>query len=659
MTENDTIVCVSGVGHDEVTIAAKMLDLLNVSWGADVSPPRASSESSGAFWERLPAKKFNDEVIHLLEGTQAYPSHLTSNNRESETLASLSHRVSRYYTENFTGHTLYGVADTNFCHTQPFWHALFPSLHYILVVRNPLDVVSSLQKHTSLSFEAALSYWHTTLNTGLQNTRGQRRLILFFDDIIARPQETFLQLSKFIQVSFEKSDEAVQTVPDAVVARLFERKSSTIEDLLNNERIPFTISALYLALRAVASPFCDRYPSNDALELFSEQSLQTQREIDLILESLVSSQNETSRFQVETVPQKADGPTPKNTTLRREAKDIESFQFNYFLLGLGTVGLLAVNRILADHPDLFVPYWDEAYEILTSENSVDLTKIPQKRVLIGHVWPADPDNWKLIENNTAPDLLLQLVRHPYERALSKYNRAIFYALIHSEPIPDILEYFNRDYEKLLLLQYAQVAPFLKYFGRWELIDFSQLLPDRIDDTCQWMWRLMGVRTSRQSPFRKSKISNQFEIFLYQSAFKQTIRILGREIPISIILSDGLPPFPSMTEEITRFSAAGWDFVANQYEGQKREFIVFTDRKIWHSLAWDIKQYILSAQIVERTCQRDLLPKLTEDYVKAIERYDSLRLDELPSAARRFVKNLVLDDVPRLKGKNDYVDNWQL
>lgn len=686
------VVCVLGIGPTENSAIIRLLDQIGIFGGLDNESRNAFRECSAKDDTSISTISFNSEIFQIFGGSFLKPPGFLPDWHYSPMLDDLKQRASKYLSDTFKNQPLWGIADPYLCYTIPLWRSILPPVSHIIIVRNPLDTAISLQRNYGLTFEASLLSWHTALNAALVNSKGFKRRFFFYDDILSHPHETQMQIANYIYDPVEISIEAQHKEINRFVNTEFEVDTTNFERQLHDQRIPFTINALYFALRSLF-PFAatKHEPYLDLLEVFSEQSLQTQIQIDLILDTLISAQSDASSAQlvkniddhvhshqdknprrsVSRSPQIAATPLgtdpTKNTEVctstgkKRIISDPKksSALFDCFMLGLGSVGILAINRICAGHPDLFAPYWSEAFQILVSKNQIDLTNVPLKKVLMGHVWPASPENWHLVEKNTSPDLFIQFVRHPYEKALSEYNRAIFQAIIHNEPIPQIVSFFERSYQRSLLLQSAQATPFLPHFKKWEVIEFSQLLPDRIDTTSEYLWRLLGIDASWQSPIRKSRISNHFELFLYYSALKKSITIVGICIPISIIVSDGLPPHPQMTEEIGRLSTLGWDLVTDHYDGHQRHFIVLTEKAVWQELSWELKRYIRSESIVEEICKEKLLPELYEEYYTVKDRYDRLSLDNFPDATLQFLSNIVNEDLKKLIGKNQYVDEWRL
>ena len=165
----------------------------------------------------------------------------------------------------------------------PFWQQLLPKMHYVICLRNPIDVARSLQNRNGLSIEKAAVLWLRHVQSALTGTSGQRRILLFYEDIMEDWRSESRRLVGFL---YGKECALRYELPTEIGEFLdptLRHYSTPPLNTVNDERIPFAAKSLYALLRAhvsrnkspIGADENDEEALGMAVERFAEDALKS------------------------------------------------------------------------------------------------------------------------------------------------------------------------------------------------------------------------------------------------------------------------------------------------------------------------------------------------------------------------------------------------
>jgi Sulfotransferase family len=238
-------VAIVGMHRSGTSMVAKLLQQagLNLGDDADLMPPAA--ENPEGFYEHLEFVRLNDEVLNIAgAGWDCPPA--AGFDWSDEALDPFRTRA-RCLAAPLQERLPWGWKDPRTSLTLPFWRSVLGPLRTVVVVRNPLEVVSSLHRRNGFSTALALTLWRIYTERVLVETSPVERLVTHFDSYFLDPDREITRLLDFLGLNREQHLPGLKTA--AIPALRHHRKS--VYDL-EEHGFPAEVIDLYLRLRREA-----------------------------------------------------------------------------------------------------------------------------------------------------------------------------------------------------------------------------------------------------------------------------------------------------------------------------------------------------------------------------------------------------------------------
>jgi hypothetical protein len=194
--------------------------------------------------------ELNDEILARLGTVWWRPLPAEDGWERSVELDELRDRARALLEEKFAGVDLWGVKDPRTTLTLPFWKELLPGARYVICLRNPADVVSSVQRRPDpdLSIGAWGDLWLEYIARALRETEGCPRTLIFYEDLFTKPREQLASLACLLGLPMPDEDGLRE--PLAAIERDLRHHATSPRELAATWGIPTAARALFLSLRA-------------------------------------------------------------------------------------------------------------------------------------------------------------------------------------------------------------------------------------------------------------------------------------------------------------------------------------------------------------------------------------------------------------------------
>jgi hypothetical protein len=190
----------------------------------------------------------NQAVLQVVGGIWKEPPSLSPGWQNDAALDELRSRARDVIAETFDGVELWGWKDPRTCMLLPFWQTVVPEMHYVISVRNPVDVAQSLQKRNDLTLAHGFELWMRYVADSILYTADKSRMFVFYEDYFEDWQRPVARLADFIGRPGQAESEPVrESIEDWLELDLRHHRND-MTDALGHPELPPGTKALYLLL---------------------------------------------------------------------------------------------------------------------------------------------------------------------------------------------------------------------------------------------------------------------------------------------------------------------------------------------------------------------------------------------------------------------------
>jgi hypothetical protein len=201
--------------------------------GVYLGPPQhllgPAPDNPKGFWEHRGVVELNDQILSRLGGGALEPPRFVPEWQLALALKDLQERARNLFEQDFSAAGLWGWKDPRTCLTLPFWQNLVPRMSYVICLRNPLSVVESLQRRDGVSLTRGIYLWFTYLRLSFIHTHRERRILVFYEDLMQDCVRQMKRLAHFLNRSDQAERDDIQRALQAFVdSDLHHHRSPTV-----------------------------------------------------------------------------------------------------------------------------------------------------------------------------------------------------------------------------------------------------------------------------------------------------------------------------------------------------------------------------------------------------------------------------------------------
>ncbi|MFN8676657.1 MAG: sulfotransferase [Thermomicrobiales bacterium] len=178
-------IAIVGMHRSGTSMVAKLLSQAGLYLGPEDSLMPPASENPEGFFEHLDFVSLNDEVLNEAGAGWDCPPPGTTN--WSDPAFDRHRERARALAAPLAAQGVWGWKDPRSSLTLPFWESALGPVRTVLVVRNPLEVVTSLHRRNGFSIALSLTLWQIYAERVLASTSPERRMVTHFDAWFVNP----------------------------------------------------------------------------------------------------------------------------------------------------------------------------------------------------------------------------------------------------------------------------------------------------------------------------------------------------------------------------------------------------------------------------------------------------------------------------------------
>lgn len=234
-------VAIVGMHRSGTSMVAQMLQQAGLHLGPDEALMPPAEENAEGFFEHLDFVRLNDEILNAAGAGWDCPP-VSDFDWSSANLQPFRERAAALAAP-LQDQAPWGWKDPRTSLTLPFWQSALGPLRTVVVVRNPLEVVTSLHRRNGFSIALGLTLWRIYAERILAATTPADRLITHYDTYFVDPAPEIERLIAFIGL---EPRVGAESHPEAAAPQLRHHRK-TLRDLAEHG-FPREVIALYRGL---------------------------------------------------------------------------------------------------------------------------------------------------------------------------------------------------------------------------------------------------------------------------------------------------------------------------------------------------------------------------------------------------------------------------
>ncbi|WP_123042251.1 sulfotransferase family protein [Cohnella candidum] len=226
---------------------ARAINALGVYFGEEVDLLQAKEDNKEGFWEHQNIVRLNDEILEALGIEWHASAPLDDSWWTKDKFKPFEEQIVSLVEKTFVPQSMWGWKDPRTSILIPLWiralKRLDIELQFVIPVRNPIDVASSLANRDEIEFSKAAGIWQLYTLSALHFSQGFPRLVVQYDKFVENPVIQLQRLGKFMNVEADFH----QISEEIINPSLRHKKSDllSLENMANSERVTQSIVEAY------------------------------------------------------------------------------------------------------------------------------------------------------------------------------------------------------------------------------------------------------------------------------------------------------------------------------------------------------------------------------------------------------------------------------
>ena len=204
---NKKAIVVVGMHRSGTSAVSGLLDELGVFMGKNLFAPQEDVNEKG-FFENAKVVDINDSLFDALLGSWDDPFSYNFESIYPDAYSEFELTTKDFLSKEYALYELWGMKDPRTSLHLPFWDKMITSSNtlpcYLMMLRNPLEVVASIVKRDEFSRKKALILWINYTLSSYLFCASKSLYILNFDSLLASPENVMTGICKKFNIDMPK-----------------------------------------------------------------------------------------------------------------------------------------------------------------------------------------------------------------------------------------------------------------------------------------------------------------------------------------------------------------------------------------------------------------------------------------------------------------------
>jgi glycosyltransferase involved in cell wall biosynthesis len=206
-----TCIIVLGMHRSGTSALTGVLSLLGIQPGENLLPAMEDVNPKG-FWEHAEIVAIHDRLLAALNSSWSDESPLPEQWWLLPQVAPFQKQIISVLRKDFSTLPIWLIKDPRMCRLLPMWKNIFREFNckplFVLSLRHPAEVASSLKKRDGLPEASACLLWLTHMLEAEYQTRGYERAIISYEHLLSAPLQSVEKISQTLHFDWPVSLEA-------------------------------------------------------------------------------------------------------------------------------------------------------------------------------------------------------------------------------------------------------------------------------------------------------------------------------------------------------------------------------------------------------------------------------------------------------------------
>lgn len=239
---------VVGMHRSGTSAMTRTLSLLGATLPQKLMPAVEDNNAAG-FWEAQAVADLNDEILQAQDSEWDDVFSFRPRQYLSNFDRFYAGRAAELLEQEFNGSEVIVLKDPRISVLTKFWdRALLQagySSHYVIMVRNPLEVAESLRERDAFPREKSLLLWCGYMIAAERDTRGRERLFVSYDQLVDDWRSIRKRMEESAGMPFPRDTPAAANEIDRYLNRSLRHHSLAAADLSARLDVPEEVKTLY------------------------------------------------------------------------------------------------------------------------------------------------------------------------------------------------------------------------------------------------------------------------------------------------------------------------------------------------------------------------------------------------------------------------------
>ena len=255
MEENfSRLIVVLGMHRSGTSVITSGLQVMGVDLGDNLMPASEGNNSRG-FWEDIDINRLNIEMLHFLKIDWHFLTPIQPSDVDTLCKNGYLQRAQQLLQDKIAAIERFGFKDPRIVKLLPFWKEVFAHsqirVDYVLVIRHPLSVCSSLAKRDGFDFEKSHLLWLEHVIGSLVGTQGENRVLVDYDLFMQTPEAELTRIAKQLRLAIDAAE--LQRFQQEFLDPDLQHSLYQLDDLARESTSPPLVQEVYSGLLEIAA----------------------------------------------------------------------------------------------------------------------------------------------------------------------------------------------------------------------------------------------------------------------------------------------------------------------------------------------------------------------------------------------------------------------